>query len=124
MILLPVFLLTCVLIAATCLYFSTLSDVQQLASDMTRLSLTYVDRNFAEDAVCNSLKADILPHLIDELHLLSQSRVVDITCQSGTGVESFAVAVRYDMSGTLPHRLGALAGFSISSLAGSAEMLL
>ncbi|WP_108483962.1 TadE/TadG family type IV pilus assembly protein [Oceaniglobus ichthyenteri] len=123
-ILFPGILLVCLSMAAIAMYFATLSDVQHLASDMTRLSLTYVDRAFPIDQICLSLQSDVLPKLVEGLPFVTAERVSDVICHSQDAGRSIMVAITYDLSETLAHRLGTLIGFSVTEMSGSAEMLL
>ncbi|WP_226780748.1 TadE/TadG family type IV pilus assembly protein [Oceaniglobus trochenteri] len=123
-ILLPGIFLVCLTIAAICLYFATLSDVQQLASDMTRLSLTYVDRAIPTNELCLALQSDLMPKLAEGLPFVTPERVNSVICHSGESGRTISVMVQYDLAETLAHRLGGLIGFTIPNLSGSAEMVL
>lgn len=111
-------------IAAFCLYLATSSEVQQLAADLSRQSLTYVDRGYEEAEICENLQTLYLPSLSEGLPLIQTDRVLAVTCQMESGGGTLRVYVSYDLAGTMAQRFGRLIQLDIPQMQRAAELVL
>lgn len=111
-------------IGALCLYLATNSDVQQIAADLSRRSLTYVDRGFDESEVCAQLRSHHLQSLAEGLPMIDPDRVTEVRCAYDESGHKLKVLVSYDLAGTLAQRFGLLIGMDIDELNRAAELVL
>ncbi|WP_189639014.1 TadE/TadG family type IV pilus assembly protein [Paramylibacter ulvae] len=94
---LPSFLLFILGMIVTSLLIATISDVQQLASDMTRQSLTYVYDTPSEEQLCEKLEQNVQPMIASQLVFLNGENISDINCQLASDGRSSTVSVTYDL---------------------------
>ncbi|PIB25569.1 hypothetical protein BFP76_00020 [Amylibacter kogurei] len=94
---LPSFLLFILGMIVTSMLIATISDVQQLASDMTRQSLNYVYDAPTEEQLCAKLQQNVQPMLANQLVFLSGENISAINCELASDGRSSTVSVTYDL---------------------------
>lgn len=117
-------ILLCCAIAAICLLLAVASDVQQFAADLSRRSLSYVDRGYDEAEVCAELRNHHVRSLAEVMPLLEPDRVASVNCAFGGTGDTMKVVVSYDIAGTMTQRFGMLVGLNFAELNRAAELVL
>ena len=109
---------------ALSVYTATLSDIQQVASDLTRQSLRYVDMGNDSDGMCRSLQAEVLPELAGEFAFVTTDRIAGIDCELASDRTRISVRVTYDLDGHYLQRFGRSVGLDIGQVTRAGVMRL
>ena len=99
------------LIASASLYFAVASDVQQLAHELARASLSVAE----EDDWCDDIRATRATALAQNLPTLDPARVSEVSCARDGTSGLLSVTVLYDTRGTLGAILGSAIGLQFDS---------
>ena len=121
-ILFPAIILIILSFISLSLYMATLSDVQQVASDLTRLSLRYVDMGGNSESVCSALQTEVLPSLSQEFAFVASERITGIACAIADDGSRVSVSVTYNLDGHYLQRFGSSVGLDISQFARAGVM--
>lgn len=123
-ILFPAILLLIAAIAFTSIYIATISDVQQVASELSRQSVRYVNLGYDGERICSELTEDILPLVTGSLAFVSSDRFTAPVCNLQGGVSQFLVSIDYNLSGTPLQRFGAVVGFDFQTISRQSSLIL
>ncbi|WP_127107623.1 TadE/TadG family type IV pilus assembly protein [Pararhodobacter zhoushanensis] len=99
------------LIGSASLYFAVSSDVQQLAHELARASLSVVD----DGNWCDDLRTTRATALAENLPTLNPERVSAVDCARDQASGLLRVTVLYDTRGTLGEILGSAIGLQFDS---------
>ncbi|WP_109466479.1 TadE/TadG family type IV pilus assembly protein [Albibacillus kandeliae] len=109
----PAILVLILTFVALSTYIATISDVQQVASELTRQSLRYVDAGEDDTQLCATLNSEILPVISQEFAFADSSRISGLSCSIGAGQENVSVSVTYDLNGHYIQRFGSFLGLDV-----------
>jgi Flp pilus assembly protein TadG len=105
------------------LVIATLSDVQQLSADLTRqtLRLSFLEQD--SDDLCDRLRDDVAPTVMESMHFINPAQVVSVECsiQEEPGLSS--VAVTYDMRNFGQSSVGSILGWDKAQVTRRATMV-
>ncbi|WP_370205811.1 TadE/TadG family type IV pilus assembly protein [Pararhodobacter marinus] len=99
------------LVVTSSLYLALASDVQQLAHELARASLSVAH----EDDWCARVEDEMVAPLAANLPLLEPERVDAVACDSDPDTRLLRVSVVYNTSGTLGAILGSMIGLQFQS---------
>ncbi|MBN8291497.1 pilus assembly protein [Rhodobacter sp. NTK016B] len=99
------------LVVTSSLYLALASDVQQLAHELARASLSVEH----DDDWCEEIEARMVAPLAANLPLLEPDRVNGIACDNDPDTRMLRVSVVYDTRGTLGAILGSMIGLQFQS---------
>lgn len=120
----PAIVIVILTFVAISTYIATLSDVQQVASDLARQSVRYVDMGENQDELCNSLSDDILPGLTQQFSFATETRITGVDCTMSADRTDISVSVTYDLNGHYIQRFGKTVGLDVGVFTRSGFMKL
>ena len=113
-ILLPVFLLLLTLIVSASLLFATASDVQQLAHEFARASMSAMQGGVADPAAeCAQMRDQLVQAIAVGLPNISPNAVLAVDCAISN--DMLQVSVSYDMRGNLGQARGQVIGLDVAN---------
>lgn len=107
-ILFPLLMALVLLIGSASLHLALSGDVQQLAHELARASLSFA----GETDWCQRLRTEWLHPVSENLPMLAETRVVGLTCALEPGQNMARITVVYDADGTLAHIFGRMIGLT------------
>ena len=120
----PAIMLVILTYVAISIYIATLSDVQQVASDLARQSLKYVDMGESQDEVCAALDSEGLPELTPHFSFATHTRITGVDCVLNADRTNVSVSVTYDLNGHYIQRFGKTVGLDVGTFTRSGYMRL
>lgn len=107
-ILFPLMMGLLLLIGSASLHFAISGDVQQLAHELARASLPFA----GEENWCQRLRSEWMQPVSANLPMLSEWRVVDLSCDLDQSLHMARITVVYDADGTLAQIFGRMIGLT------------
>ncbi len=119
----PLLMMVIFLIVFVSLLLSTTSDVQQVASDLARKSLSQVGADDVPD-ICVPLRQNVLPSLIEDALLLQADKLTLEPCPDQPDAGGFVtVTVTYNFAGSFVQSLGQSLGADLGIITRSARVM-
>lgn len=104
----PLVILLIFFVIFVSLLISTASDVQQIAHELSRASLSYLTGSSPPADVCEVLRSDVLPRLIEASVLVASDSLTLPSCAGQPDASGFVtITVTYDFVGSYVEWLGA-----------------
>lgn len=95
-ILFPAIVMMILAIIALCIFIACLSEVHQLATELTRMSVRYVDLGYSSTDICQRLSDDVLPRSLEGLVFVDIGALETVQCSVMQVPDTTSVAVTYD----------------------------
>lgn len=102
------------------LLIASVSDVQQIAHELSRGSLRYSDPNMPHADICSQLAAELLPQLLEQSFFLDPSKLTVLPCPNQPEVSGrFTVSIQYSFLGDYVKSVGENLGIALGDVARS-----
>ena len=99
-------------------YLATASEVQQVAHELARSSLTLANVSAVEGDLCTAMNSEVLPSVVSRMAIVHLTSFVPVqACPTFPDANGFVtVSVTYDLSQSAIHSLGKMIGFDLNSM--------